>query len=144
MTREQIDYIVLRMSEARTTLDDARSLFATGSMRSVVNRLYYACFYAASAVVCTTGARPRKHSGLLSAFGRDWVKTGQFPVQAANLLRQLFDLRMEGDYRVGNMPTKEEVGRLMEQAQGFLDETLGYVEKRLEEEPGADRQSTDL
>jgi hypothetical protein len=51
---------------------------------------------------------------------------------------------MEGDYRVGNMPTKEEVGRLMEQAQGFLDETLGYVEKRLEEEPGADRQSTDL
>ena len=138
MTREQVDYVLFRASEARTALDDARAIFEIGRVKPVVNRLYYACFHAASAVVCTTGASPKKHSSLLSAFGRDWVKTGRFPAQTAKLLRQLFDLRMQGDYGRAAMPTKEEVERLIEQAQGFLDETLGYVEKYLEQDPATD------
>jgi uncharacterized protein (UPF0332 family) len=133
MTLEQLDYIRLRVSEARTTLDDARLLFGTGSVRSVVNRLYYACFYAASALVCTQGLRPKKHSGLLSAFSREWIKTGRFPPETGDLFRHLFDLRIEGDYQHGMLPTAEELGDLVREVQGFLDDLLPLVSKFLDE-----------
>ena len=135
MIAEDADYIRLRVSQARETMADATTLFDTGSMLSVVNRLYYACFYAVSALVYTEGARPKKHSGLLSAFGRDWIKTGRFPAQAGKFFRNLFNMRLKSDYGDEDPPTKEATRQLMAEARLFLDEILGYVEKYLENNP---------
>ena len=135
MIAEDADYIRLRVSQARETMADATTLFDAGSMLSVVNRLYYACFYAVSALVYTEGARPKKHSGLLSAFGRDWIKAGRFPAQTGKFFRYLFNMRLKSDYGDEDPPTKEATRQLMAEAQLFLDEILGYVEKYLENNP---------
>jgi len=41
-----------------------------------VNRLYYACFYAVSALLIQQGLSSSKHTGVRSLFNRHYVKTG--------------------------------------------------------------------
>jgi len=62
------------------------------------NRLYYACYYAVSALLIANGHLAKTHSGVIGLFGLHFVKTGL--VQSAdNLLYQrLFELRQNGDY----------------------------------------------
>jgi hypothetical protein len=44
-----------RLERARETLDEARLLLSAGHGNATVNRLYYACFYAVSALLLADG-----------------------------------------------------------------------------------------
>ena len=43
-------YIRYRLAKAQETYEAASILFEAGQWNSVINRLYYACFYSASAL----------------------------------------------------------------------------------------------
>lgn len=45
----------------------------------VINRLYYACFHAAQAVLYDRGREPTSHGGVLSLFGSVVVTAGDLP-----------------------------------------------------------------
>lgn len=66
---------------------------------SCVSRLYYACFYAASALLLHHGLSSSKHSGVLSLFNREFVKVGIIPPNLAAVCNQLFSSRQRADYR---------------------------------------------
>lgn len=51
MTKEERALIEYRMERARETLGEARIMFDAGRINTYVNRLYYACFYAVSALL---------------------------------------------------------------------------------------------
>jgi len=58
-----------RLNEAEETLADARIMLASGiSARSVVNRAYYAMFYAILALFIAKGIHHKtsKHSGVIN------------------------------------------------------------------------------
>jgi len=75
-----------------------RSRYRRGAP-SAINRLYYACFYAITAVLVLKGAKPRKHTAVRSAFNRDLVNSGVVPVDKAKVYNLLFDLRLAADYQ---------------------------------------------
>ena len=72
-TRDLIQY---RMERARQTLDTARLLRESADIASMVNRSYYAMFYAALALLATIGKETSKHSGALALFDKHFIKTG--------------------------------------------------------------------
>ena len=98
MKAEEIDYIRYRMSQAEEALQDARSLLSGTRLRATVNRLYYACFYAATALLYFEGLSARRHRGVLSLFNRHLVKEGLVPIETGRFLRTIFDLRLQADY----------------------------------------------
>ncbi len=61
------DLIAYRLQRARETLEDARILAKAARWNTCVNRLYYACFYAISALLATKGLASSKHSGVRAA-----------------------------------------------------------------------------
>lgn len=63
-----------------------------------VNRLYYAAFYAVSAVLIKRNMTFRKHSGVRGAFHLEYVATGLLDVKWGRLYDQLFEDRQESDY----------------------------------------------
>jgi uncharacterized protein (UPF0332 family) len=63
-----------------------------------VNRLYYACFYAVSALLVRDGLSSSRHAGVRSLFNRHYVKTGKVPKDLATIYNDLFERRQEGDY----------------------------------------------
>ena len=92
------DLVSYRLQRARETLADARILADAGRWNPCVNRLYYACFYAVSALLIREGLSSTKHAGLRSLFNRHFVKTNRVPKNKARIFNDLFERRQEGDY----------------------------------------------
>lgn len=66
----------LYLNRARRDLKAAESNLKLGYYYIAVSRSYYAMFYAASALLASKGVVRSKHSGVMSAFGEYFVKTG--------------------------------------------------------------------
>jgi len=91
------DLIRYRMARAQETLEEAHILADSGRWNACVNRLYYACFYAISALLVRDGLSSSKHAGVRSLFNRQYVKTGKIPKNLASVYNDLFERRREGD-----------------------------------------------
>ena len=68
-----------RLEQAQEALDDAKYLIdGNRSPQSIVNRSYYAMFYAALALLQKISKAPSKHSGVISLFDKEFVIKGIF------------------------------------------------------------------
>ena len=68
MNQSKKDLVQYRIQRARDTLEDARILANASRWNPCVNRLYYACFYAVSALLAQQELSSSKHSGVRSLF----------------------------------------------------------------------------
>ena len=99
MNPEQLEALLrYRIEQAHETLREAEILFKQSALRGTINRAYYAMFYALLALLATRQLGTSKHSGALSLFDREFVKTGMFPRNLSRFLRLAFDLRQTHDY----------------------------------------------
>jgi uncharacterized protein (UPF0332 family) len=73
------DLTQYRIDRALETLEDARILQKSKRWNACVNRLYYACYYAVSALLLQKGLFSSKHTGIRSMFNLHFVKTGKVP-----------------------------------------------------------------
>lgn len=92
------ELVIYWIEKARECLDSARDEKAAGRGTFSVNRLYYACFYAASAALLSRGLEFKKHSGVRASFHQNLVKTGMVSLSDGELYDELFDARQRGDY----------------------------------------------
>jgi len=92
------DYIEYRLSRADKTLNDAKLLANSNSWNSCVNRLYYACFYAVSALLVKKGHMIKTHNGIRTLFFKDFIATGIIEKTFGEIYSDLYDWRSEGDY----------------------------------------------
>jgi len=123
--QQLIDY---RMERTRETLQDARLLLKLGgSPGSIINRAYYAMFYATLALLTTLGKGASKHSGVISHFDKSFVKTGKFPKDMSKALHKAFDLRQIGDYRELIELDKEQAQEVVRSAEQFVDAVGKYL-----------------
>lgn len=91
-----------RMRQAEETLAESVRMLESGfSPRSIVNRSYYAMFYAVLALFIhsDTPHKTSKHSGVIGIFNKEFVHTGKLDARFAKMFYDLFDERMELDYR---------------------------------------------
>lgn len=68
-----------------------------------VNRLYYASFYAVSALLLLHDKSFAKHSGIRSAFHREFVRSGIVSKELGHLYDRLFDSRQSRLCRSGHV-----------------------------------------
>ena len=87
-----------RLERAQESLADARLLADVASWNTCVNRLYYSCFYAVSALLARDERASSRHTGIRSLFNRHYVRTGVVPRELARLYNDLFERRQESDY----------------------------------------------
>jgi uncharacterized protein (UPF0332 family) len=85
-------------SKAEESLASAHREFKAEAHPFAMNRLYYAMFYGVSAALFERRLSFKKHSGVRSAFHREFIKTGLMDVKFGKLYDQLFEDRQEGDY----------------------------------------------
>jgi uncharacterized protein (UPF0332 family) len=77
-----------RLRQADETINEAETLFgAKCSARSIVNRTYYAIFYAINALLLKEGIalKTSKHIGVISLFDKEVMHTGKIDKSIANL-----------------------------------------------------------
>lgn len=90
-----IDY---RLSRAIETLEEAQYTANGGYFNTAVNRLYYAAYYAASALMLANGISATSHAGIKTMLSLHFVRTGQLDVEHGRTFLTLFENRQSGDY----------------------------------------------
>jgi len=121
MTQEKRALVEYRIERARETFDDAKIMFEAGRINTYVNRLYYACFYAVSALLLTRGLSTSKHGYLRSLLHREFVKTGLIPKNMGTHFDLLFDNRHKGDYEDFVKFNAEDVAGWLKPTVEFID-----------------------
>lgn len=123
--RELVRY---RLNQAHEALEEARILLKAGrSGLGLINRSYYAMFYAVSALLQKTGQLPRKHQGTISSFDKEFVKKGIFPIAMSKDLHRAFELRQVSDYQSSAPLEAEEAEEMFNKASSFVQTVTQYL-----------------
>ena len=92
------DLITYRLSRAIETLKEADYISKGGYFNAAVNRLYYAAYYAASALLIRSKIEASTHKGVLKQLGLQYISKGLLDVSYGSIYSRLFQARQAGDY----------------------------------------------
>jgi uncharacterized protein (UPF0332 family) len=98
MTGTIDNLIQYRINRAFETLREAETMVEHQFWNASVNRVYYACFYAVSALLLNKGVDSSTHKGLRQMFGLHFIQTGVVSKEYGKFFSDLFDRRQTGDY----------------------------------------------
>ncbi|MBW1698434.1 MAG: HEPN domain-containing protein [Deltaproteobacteria bacterium] len=108
------------IEKARESMEAACSEYDSGRHTTAVRNLYYACFYALTAVLLKEGHSFKKHTGVKAALHKDMIKAGMVDPKWGKFYNKIFDSRHEGDYQPLRVFEDEEVKILLDQGAGFI------------------------
>ncbi|OFW12755.1 MAG: hypothetical protein A3F70_12155 [Acidobacteria bacterium RIFCSPLOWO2_12_FULL_67_14] len=123
-----------RIQRAHDTLKEGDLLIAARHWRGALNRVYYAAFYAARALLATQDLDAGRHSGVIALFQQHFVKTGIVPANVAKALPYAFEARQTSDYADVAEPGEEEVNALQMSVRAFVAACARFVEQQIVEE----------
>ncbi|GHT40676.1 DNA-binding protein [Bacteroidia bacterium] len=95
---ERTDVITHRMQRAEESLHHADILIADSAYNAAINRLYYACYYAVSALLLKHSFEYRRHHGAKTLFHQHFIATKRIDIKHSVFYSHLFNSRNEGDY----------------------------------------------
>ena len=133
--QSKIDLCRYRLEKAEKYLNDAKTTLALEMYDTAANRSYYAIFHAVRALLALEGRDFRKHSGVISYFQQQYIKTGVFDRRFSDMLKNAFSLRTESDYRDFYVILCEDVVNQVADAEVFLLTVRRYIELGNEPEP---------
>ena len=130
LDRTPEDFAHYRIDRARLCLQDAK--VPGVSFENAANRSYYCIFNAMRAVLSLDRFDSKKHSGVISAFRKGYIKTGIFPVDFSTIIDKAFDIRLDSDYEAFYLVSKAAVAAQVENAGIFLEAVEKYVGERIQ------------
>lgn len=117
-----------RLDQARSALKDAAFLREkSDTTAGVVNRAYYAMFYAVLALLQKIEKAPRKHSGAIALFDSEFVRNGIFNKELSAFLHQAFAARQESDYHGIKQVSIENAVAMTQNASFFVQAIEAYL-----------------
>lgn len=90
--------IVYRLQRATETLEEADYNAKGNYYNTAINRLYYAAFYAASALMLSYEIECSTHAGVKSMLSLKFIRTGLLDKSHGKTFMSLFENRQSGDY----------------------------------------------
>ena len=90
--------ISYRKQKAYDSLREAKAVAQLGFWNLAGNRLYYAVFHMASALLLDKGFVAKTHSGVIHLIGANFVTTNRLSKEEGRLFSRLYELRQSGDY----------------------------------------------
>ncbi|WP_421947209.1 HEPN domain-containing protein [Phaeodactylibacter xiamenensis] len=116
-----------RIDRAMESIDEARILAEKNHWNTTVSRLYYACFYVASAYLITNNIKAGTHNGVKTAFNKELIKTAIIPKEYGLIYSRLFNLRQDADYRDFRDFSEHEISPLIEAVEMIVEELVSII-----------------
>lgn len=122
LSHENIEALVAyRFRRAQETFGEVPFLKQQGYYNTAVNRLYYACYYAATALLLKHGINAATHAGVKQMLGMHFVATGRLPRESGRCFSLLFERRHSSDYDDFAYSSEEEIDELLPKAEAFIE-----------------------
>lgn len=126
---ERADLIAYRLNRATETLSEIEIHVNNGLWNTAINRLYYASYYAASALLLANDIKASTHSGVRQMLGLHFVKTGKISSELGKVFSDLFDKRHSSDYDDFISVSREDVEDLLPSAKEFIEKIISLLEE---------------
>ena len=121
------DEIEKLLEKAQKSLDAAEELLQKGYSDFSISRAYYAMLYCARALLLSKELSFKKHSSVISAFGREFIKSHELPQELHRFFLEAFKDRQKADYETEFEFTDEDASSLLKKAKEFLEKTKEYI-----------------
>ena len=118
---------IRRMEQAEQCLESAKLLLEADDIKGAANRSYYGIFHAIRAVLALEGKDFAKHSGVISFFRQNYIKTGILDVSLSDIITDAFQVRTECDYNDYYIISKAEVEEQVQNAERFIKTISDYL-----------------
>ena len=125
----RIDLAKYRLEKAENCYLAALQLFESGLFHDSASRSYYAIFTAVRAVLAKDGVDFSKHTGVISYFQREYIKTGIFDKKFSNYLQTAFQIRNNCDYDDFFIASKDDAAEQYARAEEFYLAMSKYLSK---------------
>ena len=130
---QRTDIVRYRIDNAQKTMAEVETHIQNKFYNTAANRMYYACYYAASALLIAHKVKTKSHDGVRQMFSLHFIKTGILPMHLSNIYSTLFKQRLSGDYDDMFDNTLETVNELYPKAQEFIAAVKEKVDQWLAE-----------
>lgn len=131
--QERYDIVRYRIENAQKTLAEVETHINNGFYNTAANRMYYACYYAACALLIANKINTKSHDGVKQMFSLHFIKNGILPMHLSSIYSTLFKQRLSGDYDDMFDNTIDTINDLYPKAQEFISTVKEKVDKWLAE-----------
>lgn len=125
------DVVLYRIERAFTALAQAKLNQEINCLEVTVNRLYYAAYYAVSALLVAHQIPAHTHEGNIQQFGLHFVREGKVSRDMGKFYSQLFEMRLKGDYSDSFGLTEEDVVPKIQPTEAFIKEVTSMAKEKL-------------
>jgi len=128
MQVDKIELIIYRLSRASETLEEAKNSIENKRYLLAANRIYYASFYAVSALAIKHEFKTSKHAQLLSWFNKNFVKNEIVEKRLGKFYLDAFEMRQESDYEDFVVIDKTSIDEKFKLASEFINKIQEIID----------------
>ncbi|GAA4470316.1 HEPN domain-containing protein [Nemorincola caseinilytica] len=114
------EIVARRLTKAKKTLNETEIHIQNELWNTAVNRLYYACFYAVTALLFQNGQETKTHGGVQRLFSLHFIKTSIIKEHIGAFYMTLFEMRQDADYEDLVEYEREDVLKLLAPARELI------------------------
>lgn len=131
--QDRKEIVIYRIEKAERTYEEAIAGIEGGFVGTAANRLYYAAYYAVTALLISNGIAVRTHDGVRRMLGLHYLKTGLLDKEAGQTFNLLFSLRITGDYQDRkNLDMDSDVKPLVKPAKELIEKAIKMARENIE------------
>jgi len=128
MQVDKKELIKYRLSRASETLEEAKNSIENKRYLLAANRIYYASFYAVSALAIKHEFKTSKHAQLLSWFNKTFIKTEIIEKRLGKFYLDAFEMRQESDYEDFVVIDKTSIDEKFKLASEFINKVQEIID----------------
>jgi len=115
------------LKRAQENLRAAEIEFNNELYARAISTAYYAMFYAATGALTSIGVERARHTGVASAFGEHFVRSGKISNEYGRMLHQAMDDRESTDYDEVPVIDQALAQKNLDGARGFVEAVTQYL-----------------
>lgn len=118
-----------RLEQASEFLNSAMKNLEIDELKTANNRAYYCVFHSMRAVLALDGEDFKKHSGVISYFRENYIKTKIFNRECSDIVSSTSLIRNKSDYDDFYVASRQETKEQVENARVFFNNIKTYLDK---------------
>lgn len=118
-----------RLSRAEDAVAEAEMLSKGTYHNAAIDRLYYGCFYATSALLLSNDIPFSSHDGVKTMLGLHFVSTGLFQYEHGNTLSRLYEIRHSDEYDYFVYCDKAMVDEYIPKTRSFIEAVKSLLDE---------------
>jgi len=117
---DRLNILNYRLEQSKRVSEEISAHIEKGFYVTAVNRMYYAMFYAVSALALLYKFETSKHLQLIGWFNKTFIKENKIELRHGESLRKIYEKRQKGDYEPFVEFSKNEVEQMCLDMNDFI------------------------